>query len=172
MSSVLRSLRSPAIIISILALVAGITGAAVAGPIASTSKLSKKDKKKVRNIADSEITKLAPTLAVASANSANSANSVGGGGVSQKSFKQAIAVSIDIPNTAQFACGSLSPAGLNGVPSGSTVIMTPPSGKPIAFTTLAGVLNGGGVYFDYCHIQGATAVNPPPATYLFNVIAP
>jgi hypothetical protein len=63
MRSVLRSPRSPAVVISILALVAGLTGAAVAGPLASTSKLTKKEKKQVRNIADSEINKLAPGIA-------------------------------------------------------------------------------------------------------------
>ena len=166
MRSVLRSLRSPAVIISILALVAGITGAAVAGPLASTSKLSKKDKKKVRNIADSEIVKLAPGLSV------KSASTVGGGGVTQKSFKQAIKVTIDIPSTASGACGSLDPAELDGVAPGSTVIMTPPSGKPIAFTTIAGMHDSGGAYFDYCNVGGSNPQNPNPADYLFNVIAP
>jgi hypothetical protein len=75
MRSVLRSRRSPAVVISILALVAGITGAAVAGPTASKSVLNKKEKKQVRNIAGSEITKRAPGLAVASAKTADSAKS-------------------------------------------------------------------------------------------------
>ena len=165
MSSVLRSLRSPAVVISILALVAGITGAAVAGPIASTSKLSKKDKKKVRKIADSEINKLAPGLSV------KSASTVGGGGVTQKSFSQAIAVSINFPNTATGNCDTVAPAALDGVPPGSTVIMTPPQQKPIGWTVVAGTFLDHGVFVDFCDIDGLTT-NPVPGTYLFNVIAP
>ncbi|MFL5898610.1 MAG: hypothetical protein ACJ76D_09140 [Solirubrobacterales bacterium] len=166
MSSVLRSLRSPAVIISILALVAGITGAAVAGPIASTSKLSKKDKKQVRKIADSEINKLAPGLSV------KSAATVAGGGVTQKSFKQAIVVTVDIPSTALGDCGSLDPPALAGVASGSTVIMTPPSGKPIDFTVQPGMHDAGGVYVDYCNIAGGDPQDPNPANYRFNIVAP
>jgi len=165
MRSVLRSLRSPAVIISILALVAGITGAAVAGPLASTSKLSKKDKKKVRNIAASEIVKLAPGLSV------KSASSVGSGGVTQKSFSKVITVSLDFPTEAAGSCDTVSPAALDSVPPDSTVIMTPPQQKPIGWTVAAGTFLDHGVFVDFCDIDGGTT-NPPAGIYRFNVITP
>lgn len=162
MRKVLRSLRSPAVVISILALVAGITGAAVAGPIASTSKLTKKDKKQVRKIADNEINKLVPTL---------TAKSVGPGGVTQTAFQKKLAVSIDLPPLAGGDCDTLDVPGLTGVSGTSAIIMTPPSEKPVGWTTLAGHLNSGGVYLDFCNIDGFTS-DPDPGTYVFDVIAP
>jgi hypothetical protein len=169
MRSVLRSLRSPGVVISILALVAAVAGAAVASPTASTSKLSKKDKKQVRKIADAEIAKLAPTLSVKSATTANSVT--GAGGVTQKSLKSSAVVTIDYPSIAAQSCATVdstatsSLSSLSNVAASDLIIATPDANKPITITFVAGSLAPfagatSGVYFDACN-PTAGAVNPP-----------